>query len=178
MRYKKMEATRDPVAVPAIESATPNLDAARRGAARGSRPLRQILADVTGSQELGQQEDDATRRVTAFEVRPELREYIDGFSTDLATAFRAMQDPDNFDRGQALSGLMRALTDDIDRIPADYDGPFRQQLIDMYQDYSTKARLATMTDAEGAAELDFDTKQVPAVEEAMERVRTEDQLYG
>eukprot|EP01046_Picozoa_sp_COSAG06_P053121 COSAG06_NODE_9107_length_1984_cov_2.653581_2_plen_196_part_00 len=90
-------------------SATPNLDAARRGAVRGNPQLTQILANVTDRDEIGEQEDEATRRVTAAEVRPDLRVYLDDYANNLDVAYRAMQDPDNFDKGQALSGIMQAL---------------------------------------------------------------------
>ena len=161
-----MEARRKPVLVP--ESATPNLDAAQRYAARGT-PLVGDMADL----EIGEQEEVATQRVVAAEVQPHLRVYVDDYARNLDVAYRAMQDPDNFDRGQALGGIMQALTNDIDQIPADYDGPLRQEMVDLYTKYATKAKLATMTDAEGVAILDHDTKLFPGVKTALARFRTE-----
>jgi hypothetical protein len=161
-----MEARRKPVLVP--ESATPNLDAAQRYAARGT-PLVGDMADL----EIGQQEDVATQRVAAAEVQPHLRGYLDNYARNLDVAYRAMQDPDNFDRGQALGGIMQNLTNDIDQIPADYDGPLRQEMVDLYTQYATKAKLATMTDADGVAELERDTKLFPGVKTALARFRTE-----
>ena len=162
-----MEATRKPALVP--ESATPNLDAAQRYAARGT-PLVGDMADL----EIGEQEEVATQRVVAAEVQPHLRVYVDDYARNLDVAYRAMQDPDNFDRGRALGGIMQALTNDIDQIPADYDGPLRQEMVDLYTKYATKAKLATMTDAEGVAELDRDTELFPGVKTALARFRTED----
>ena len=111
-----MEATRKPVLIP--ESATPNLDAAQRYAASGT----QLVGDMADL-EIGQQEEEATRRVVAAEVQPHLRGYLDDYARNLDVAYRAMQDPDNFDRGRALGGIMQNLTNDIAQIPADYDGP-------------------------------------------------------
>eukprot|EP01046_Picozoa_sp_COSAG06_P114011 COSAG06_NODE_60791_length_268_cov_2.100000_1_plen_73_part_01 len=71
-----MEARRKPVLVP--ESATPNLDAAQRYAARGT-PLVGDMADL----EIGQQEDVATQRVVAAEVQPHLRVYVDDYARNL-----------------------------------------------------------------------------------------------
>jgi hypothetical protein len=161
-----MEARRKPVLVP--ESATPNLDAAQRYAARGT-PLVGDMADL----EIGQQEDVATQRVVAAEVQPHLRVYVDDYARNLDVAYRAMQDPDNFDRGRALGEIMQNLTNDIAQIPADYDGPLRQEMVGLYTKYATKAKLATMTDADGVAELERDTKLFPGVKTALARFRTE-----
>ena len=47
-------------------------------------------------------------------------------------------------------------------------------MVDLYTQYATKAKLATMTDAEGVAELDRDTELFPGVKTALARFRTED----
>ena len=181
-----MEGTRVPVPdsdttphgmlIPEIESATSGLDVARRGAARGNPQFTQVLQDAMTSTNLGEQEEIAARGATAVDIPDELRQYIDEYRTDLDTAYRAWQDPDNFDRGRALSMVMQQLTGDIDRIPADHDGPFRQELIDLYRDYSTKAHLASMSDQELADEFDFDTRMRPEADVALARARTEPQL--
>jgi hypothetical protein len=171
-----MEATRDPIATPEIESATPGLDVARRGAARGNPQYIQVLEDASTRGDLGEQEEVAARGSAATDISDELRQYLSQYSADLNTSFRAWQDRDNFDRGQALSEVMQSLTGDINRIPADYDGPFRQELIDLYQDYATKARLATMTDQQKADEFDRDVQLRPGADEAMARVRTESRV--
>ena len=171
-----MEATRDPIATPEIESATPGLDVARRGAARGNPQYIQVLADASSRGDLGEQEEAAARGTAATDISDELRQYLGDYTADLDASYRAWQDSDNFDRGQALSEVMQSLTSDIDRIPADYDGPFRQELIDLYQDYATKARLATMTNQQKADEFDRDVQLRPGADEAMQRARTESQF--
>jgi hypothetical protein len=166
------------VPIPDVESATPNLDIVRRRAATGQAgPLRRYQAVMATDAPVSELEERATQELSAFELNPERQQYLDQYKKDLRTAYRAMRDKDNFDRGQALGRALGELQDDIEQIPSGSTGPFRDELVSMYQDYVTKNRLFKAGPESLAAEFDRDVALAADPETssdtALERVRTE-----
>ena len=120
--------------IPDVESATPNLDILRRGAAAGkagpSRRFRAAMA--TRNREPGNLEDRATQQLEAFEMDPPRQAYLDEYSADLSSAYQTLREQGSDVDGK-LAETLRNLQSDIAYIPPGTTGPFRDRLIAMYQ---------------------------------------------
>jgi hypothetical protein len=175
MTVKTMEATRVPI--PDVESATPNLDIVRRGAATGQasrlRQYQAVMATDGSPQEL---EDRATQELEAFELNPARQQYLDEYETDLRRALFNLRET-GVDAGNALAGTLSNIRDDITQIPPGTTGPFRDKLVSMYQDFITQQRLERMSDQAKVDEMERDialaTNPQTSFDTALERVRTE-----
>jgi hypothetical protein len=166
--------------VPDVESATPNMDVLRQGAAAGQAgPTRRFRAAMaTRDRSPANVEARATQQLEAFELYPARQAYLDEYGADLSSAYETLREQGS-DVDGTLAGILANLQSDIASIPPGTTGPFRDKLVSMYQEYVTKRRLQTMSEQDDRAELERDIAlsedPTRSPDSALERLRIEGQ---